>query len=169
MAVDSFDAAIVLGAMVRPDGSPSPALARRVTRAVQLASSGRAAHLVMTGGAVRHATPEAQVMRALAVAAGIEAHRVVVEDRAVNTITNALLSKAVVEAHGWRRLALVTDASHMPRALYTFRRLGLAVSPVAAWPIGAPRPEWFTAWGREVLALPWTLIRVEHHRRKEPS
>ena len=31
--VDRFDAAIVLGALVRPDGSPSPALARRVALA----------------------------------------------------------------------------------------------------------------------------------------
>ena len=72
--VDSYDAAIVLGAMVRPDGSPSPALARRVGHAVRLAHAGVVSHLLMTGGAVRHPVPEARIMRDLAVAAGNALH-----------------------------------------------------------------------------------------------
>lgn len=159
--VDTFDAAIVLGAMVRSDGSPSPALARRVAHGVRLVREGRAAHLLMSGGAVRHPVPEAHVMRDLALEAGVPAERLHVEDGSVNTIGNALASRALVEARGWRRLLVVTDACHMARSLYVFHRLGLPVSPAPAWPETRPGREWYTAWLREALALPWTVIRVE--------
>ncbi|CUW39958.1 conserved protein of unknown function (Rossmann-like alpha/beta/alpha sandwich fold 9-139) [Magnetospirillum sp. XM-1] len=160
--VDSpFDAAIVLGAMVRPDGSPSPAMARRVARGVRLIEEGRAVHLLMSGGAVRHPVPEAHVMRDLALRAGIPAERLHVEDVSVNTIGNALLSRALVETRGWRRLAVVTDACHMARSLYVFHRLGLPVSPAPAWPETRPGREWYAAWLREAFAMPWTIARVE--------
>lgn len=159
--VEPFDAAIVLGAMVNPDGSPSQALVRRVRHAVALAQSGRVGHLLMSGGAVRHCVPEAHVMRDLALIAGLDPTRVVVEDASVNTIGNALLSRPIVMERGWRRLLVVTDACHLPRALYTFHRLGLPVRPSAALPEAAPGWEWWGAWAREVAALPWTIIRVE--------
>ena len=168
--VDSYDAAIVLGAMVRPDGSPSPALARRVGHAVRLAHAGVVSHLLMTGGAVRHPVPEARIMRDLAVAAGIAPGRVVTEEGALNTIGNALLSRPIIAQRGWTRLLLVTDACHIPRSLYVFRRLGLPVLPAAAVPAGWPRREWWAAWLREAAALPWTVLRVERAKwRDKPS
>jgi uncharacterized SAM-binding protein YcdF (DUF218 family) len=163
-SVDPFDAAIVLGAMVAPDGSPSPALVRRVSHAVELARRGRVGHLLMSGGAVRHPVPEARIMRDLALAAGIAPERVLTEEASLNTIGNALLSRPIVERMGWKRLLLVTDACHIPRSLYVFRRLGLRVSPAPALPDGRPGREWWLAWLREAAALPWTVIRVE--RRK---
>ena len=63
---DTYDAAIILGAMVRPDGSPSPALRRRVEHGVSLVQTGKVGYLLMSGGAVRHPVPEAEVMRNLA-------------------------------------------------------------------------------------------------------
>lgn len=168
-SVDPFDAAIVLGAMVAPDGSPSPALVRRVSHAVDLARRGRVGHLLMSGGAVRHPVPEAHVMRGLALAAGVPTEQLHVEDASLNTIGNALLSRAIVEEQGWRRLLVVTDSCHMMRSLYTFHRLGLKVHPAPAWPETAPRPEWYMAWLREAFALPWTIIRVERMKLRKLS
>jgi uncharacterized SAM-binding protein YcdF (DUF218 family) len=164
-----FDAAIVLGAMVRPDGSPSPALARRVARGVELVRRGRAAHLLMSGGPVRHPVPEAHVMRDLALAAGIEAGRVVVETASRNTIGNALHCRPLAAERGWRRLLVVTDACHMARSLYIFHRLGLPVRPAPAWPRGGPAAEWYAAWVRELFALPWTVIRVERLKLRKQA
>ena len=163
-AASVFDAAIVLGAMVRPDGSPSRALERRVRHAVALALAGRVHHLLMTGGPVRHPLPEAWAMRELAVAAGLAPERVVVEDRARNTIDNARLSAVIVAERGWRRLAVVTDAYHLPRALYVFRRFGVTAAGLPAFPAGLPASEWWLSCLREAGALPWTVLRVERRR-----
>lgn len=160
-SVDSFDAAIILGAMVLPDGSPSPALARRVGLGVELARSGRVGHLLMSGGPVRHPVPEAHVMRGMALESGIASERLHVEDASVNTIGNARLSRPLIEERGWRRLLVVTDACHMARSLYIFHRFGLPVRPAPAWPGASPSWEWYAAWVREAFALPWTVIRVE--------
>jgi len=168
-SVDTYDAAIVLGAMVRPDGSPSPALARRVEHGVRLVRQGRADNLLMSGGAVRHPIPEAHVMRDLALQSGIAAERLHLEDASVNTIGNALLSRPLVEARGWRRLLVVTDACHMARSLYVFHRFGLPVHPSPAWPEAGPAAEWYWAWLREAFALPWTVIRVERLKIRKES
>ena len=158
----TYDAAIVLGAMVRPDGSPSPALRRRVEHAAALFQAGSVGHLLMSGGAVRHPVPEAEVMRDLALAAGIAPQRIVTETQSFNTIGNARLCAPLVAERGWSRLLLVTDACHIPRSLYIFHRLGLPVTPAAAWPQGWPQREWWGAWAREAAALPWTVARVEY-------
>ena len=159
-AVDAYDVAIILGARLRPDGSPSPALERRVRHGIALVQAGRAAALLMTGGGVR---PEAPVMRDLAVAAGVPADRVHVEARARNTIENALFSAPLIRAAGWRRLLVVTDSFHRPRAAYIFRRFGLDVAVAGVRP-EQPSGQWWLAHLREAVALPWTMLRVEARR-----
>jgi uncharacterized SAM-binding protein YcdF (DUF218 family) len=147
--------------MLLPDGSPSAAMARRVGHAVALAQSGRVGHLLMTGGPVRHPVPEACAMRDLALDSGIAPERIVVEACARNTIENARLSVPLVAARGWRRLLVVTDIYHVPRALYAFRRHGLRVRGDAPPPPASGHGEYWAAWLREAAALPWTVIRVE--------
>jgi len=164
VSVPSFDVAIVLGASIAPDGSPSPVLARRVAHAVDLAVSGQVGAVLMSGGPVRHPIPEALVMRDLALAAGLSSERIFVETSSRNTIGNARHCRPIVESRGWRRILLVTDPHHLPRALYIFRRSGLRVSGAAAQRSGSPGWEWWLGWGRELLALPWTAIRVERLR-----
>ncbi|KAF0223696.1 MAG: hypothetical protein FD176_1722 [Rhodospirillaceae bacterium] len=154
-----FHCAIVLGAKVMADGSPSPALARRVAHAAALAQGGRVAHLLMSGGAVNHPTPEAQVMRNLAMAAGIAADRIVIEDRSRNTIGNARYCAPIIAAHGWTRLLLVTDTFHLPRARLIFARHGLTVALSGARPESVSA-EWLMAHLREIPAMMKTLYRL---------
>ena len=83
--IPSYDAAIVLGASVGPDGRPSPALLRRVARGVALYHAGQAGRLLMSGGVGRHPPAEADVMRDLAVQAGVPAACVLTELRSRTT------------------------------------------------------------------------------------
>lgn len=154
-----FHCAIVLGAKVMKDGSPSPALARRVAHAVALAQGGRVAHLLMSGGAVNHPVPESHVMRDLAVAAGVAPGNIHVEDRSRNTIGNARFSAPIVAAHGWTRLLLVTDTFHLPRARLIFARHGLKVAASGARPESV-NAEWVAAHLREIPAMMKTLARL---------
>lgn len=154
-----FHCAIVLGAKVMDDGTPSPALARRVAHATTLVHSGRVAHLLMSGGAVNHPVPEAQVMRDLAMAAGIAADRIVIEDRSRNTIGNARYCAPIIAAHGWTRLLLITDSFHLPRARLIFAHHGLSVALSGARPDGVSA-EWVMAHLREIPAMMKTLFRL---------
>lgn len=161
--VDGYDVALVLGARLRDDGTPSPALVRRVEQGVELLKAGAVGHLLMSGGPTSAAGTEAAVMRGLALAAGAEAGRVAVECRALNTIQNALFCRALLRRHGWRRVLVVTDAFHVPRTRYIFARLGLEVAVTGVRP-AQPSAQWWLAHLREVAALPWTMLRVEVFR-----
>lgn len=160
-AVEPYDAAIVLGAKIAADGSPSPAMARRVAHGAALVRSGHARTLLMSGGATTHAVAEAHVMRGLALAHGVPEAALHIEDRSRNTIENALLSAPIAAAFGWRRLVVVSDAYHLPRALYIFRRFGLNAAGSAASLPDRPGKEWWLAHLREAGAFAWTVIRVE--------
>ncbi len=151
--------AIILGARVGADGSPSPALRRRVAQGVALYRAGLVSHLLCSGGGPPDRPTEAALMRALAREAGVPEAAILVEARSRTTLENALCCRALLATLSPAPLLLVSDASHLPRALYTFRRLGLAVTPSAApWPRA-----WRTivlACLREAVALPvywWKL------------
>lgn len=161
--VDPYDVAIVLGARVEDDGSPSPAMARRVRHAVHLLNDGRVRALLMTGGATTSAVAEAWAMRELAVAAGADPAAIHLEDRARNTIQNAIFSARLLRDRGWRRAVVVTDSFHLPRTWYIFRRFGLRVALSGARP-DRPSADWWLALAREVFAIPWTVLRVEKTR-----
>lgn len=52
-----------------------------------------------------------------------------VENQSRDTAENALLVAPLLQRDGIQRIALVTDALHMPRAMLAFGRTGLAISP----------------------------------------
>jgi uncharacterized SAM-binding protein YcdF (DUF218 family) len=97
---------------------------------------------------------------------GIDSSRVLLETRSNNTYENALYSAEMIKPKQSERWLLVTGASHMPRAIGSFRRAGVEVEP---WPVydltvsdtGLPNAfhEWlglFTYWalGRTSALLP---------------
>ncbi len=69
---------------------------------------------------------------------GLPPERIVFEDRARTTRGNAVHVARWAAEHGVRRLAVVTSAVHMPRALGAFRERGFEPLPVCAerstWP-----------------------------------
>jgi uncharacterized SAM-binding protein YcdF (DUF218 family) len=53
------------------------------------------------------------------------------ESRSRNTYENALFTARLLRERGWRRILLVTSASHMPRAVLLFRHQELQVVPAS--------------------------------------
>jgi uncharacterized SAM-binding protein YcdF (DUF218 family) len=155
------DVAVVLGAAVKPGGLASESLTRRVAHGVGLYHAGRVSHLLMSGGVVRHPPAEAHLMRDLALAAGVPGAAIAIETCSRDTLENAAFSRAILDRNGWRRVLVVTDGYHLPRALYTFRRLGIEAE---GEPAPAPRLLLGTRC-REAVAFLTYLWRVERHRR----
>ncbi|MDB4683907.1 YdcF family protein [bacterium] len=57
-----------------------------------------------------------------------------------NTRDEALHTAALAREMGWNKIILVTSASHMPRSVAVFKKVGLDVIPVGADFIGANNP-----------------------------
>jgi uncharacterized SAM-binding protein YcdF (DUF218 family) len=136
VTTNRYDVIIVLGAKPLPNGNGVPAMDRRVRHGVRLFHEGAAKFLLMSGGRNGHSTPEAVLMKALAVEEGVPESSVVLESRSKRTLENAFLSIAVMEKQGWTRALVVTDRFHLPRALFAFHCFGIKAtgsSPAKYW------------------------------------
>ena len=165
--VQPSDVIIVLGAAVWPQGQPSPALRRRVAHAVRLFQNGEGRYVLMTGGVGVLPPAEADVMRQLAIEAGVPDSHIVVEDQAHSTFDSAVYCYRICQQHGWTTALIVTDRYHLLRALLTFYSFGLRVRGSAAHRLTSQR--WYKtgyAYGREFLALGWYLWRILRMKRR---
>ncbi|MCH7693749.1 MAG: YdcF family protein [Proteobacteria bacterium] len=155
------DVIVILGAGL------GPALRRRVAHGTRLFHAGRAGHLIVTGGAIGTRPTEAEAMRALALRHGVPEERIIVEDKATHTLENALYTARIMEDRGWARALVVSDPFHLPRALFLFRRLGIAASGAAVRErCGEPRWRWYGGYVREAGAFATTVLRLLGRRDK---
>jgi uncharacterized SAM-binding protein YcdF (DUF218 family) len=102
--------------------------------ASRLYHQGKACPVIVSGGKTDPSEPGppcSRVMRDFLVELGVKASDVVVEDASRTTYENAVESRKLLEARGFHKIVLVTDAVHMVRAAGCFRRQGLEVMPAA--------------------------------------
>lgn len=147
--------ALVLGAMVRADGTASPALRRRAVHALGLWRSGAVQALVLSGAERWHPPSEAEAMARILRAAGVPDSALILEERATSTEENIAFAQPLLADLGAKRVILVTDRLHGPRAALIARRAGLEVELSCP---GLPRPSRKLAQQalREVVAYLWT-------------
>jgi uncharacterized SAM-binding protein YcdF (DUF218 family) len=110
----------------------------RVKRAAQLYAQGRVKAILLTGAGA--GGDSATVMRDVALRSRVPAEAVVVETASTTTRENLVFAAPLIAARGWRRIALVTSRSHMPRALGTARKAvpGVEWLPAAVDDAGPP-------------------------------
>lgn len=151
VATGTYDAVIVAGCRVYPDGRPSPALEWRVRKAVALWDAGVAPRIVFTGGLGDFPPTEAAAAATLANELGVPRSAMVLEDRSTSTEENARNAReAFPEPGGVLRVLVVTDAYHVFRARRVFARYFGDVDAV-----GSTYGRWTRVRGslREVLAV----------------
>ncbi len=95
LAVPAARVAVVFGAGVRPDGTPTPMLADRVRAAVQLYQTGRVGTLLMTGDSGRADHDEVSAMRRYAVESGVPADAIVLDPAGFSTYESCYRVRAV--------------------------------------------------------------------------
>ena len=111
----------------------------RIMKAVEVFKSSKAPYLVLSGyaGPGRPYTPENDIWQAFAIAAGVPASSIIVEDRSMNTFE---YPAEVLKRKGFdrdTRLCIVTSAWHMPRAHAQFKKYFSRVTAVPdAGPVG---------------------------------
>ena len=119
-----LDYIVVLGSGI--DGTKiTPLLAARVDKGIQLLRKNPEAKLILSGGqGPGEEIPESEAMAAYALERGIEPERLVLERQSANTEENLGFSRALMEP-GRPRVAVVTTAYHVFRALLLAKRMGL--------------------------------------------
>jgi len=143
------DVIIVLGGVTSPAYAPRPApelsqAADRLMHAADIYKAGKAPRILLSGGEFGdgEASPEAEQMRDVLLRFGVPQADIVLEPGSIDTASNASLTHALMTENGWTNAILVTSATHMPRALATFRRQGLDPVPAATDVVSAGRSPW---------------------------
>ena len=150
-----FDAVIVLGAQVYPDGSPSLQLKGRLDAAFEAWQSQTDLTIVVCGGqGADEPRAEGDVMKEYLTALGVPETQVFSDTVSGSTRENVLMALSLLPETA-SRILIVTSDYHLPRALAIARDAGLEVQG-----IGAPTlPEWWIknhfrevlAWGKYLL------------------
>jgi len=95
----------------------------RAEEAIKLYQEGWATHLIFSGAAQDPSSPSnAQAMATEAIAAGVPASAIQLDETSVDTQQNAANVKTIVEADGYKSIILVTSPYHQRRAFILFHR-----------------------------------------------
>lgn len=125
--VPAAPVALVLGAQVYPDGTPSAFLAARLDLAHRLYQAGKVRVILVSGDnmAVEYNEPDA--MRNYLINAGVPAEHVVADYAGFDTYDSCARAKRIFNL---TELVIVTQSYHLPRAVATCRALGVAATGV---------------------------------------
>ncbi len=165
-------AVVVLGA-AQYDGSPSPVFAARIDHAVDEFLTGDYGYLVVTGGKAKgDRTTEAAVARRSAIARGVPADRILVEDRGRTTLESMEAVARILAEHGIEDAVFVSDPTHMLRILRMAHDLGIEAwgSPTTTSPVASDPNRLARAYAHELgaLALYLTIGGVPPRELAEP-
>jgi SanA protein len=122
-------AAIVFGAGLRRDGSPTAVLRDRVETASALYFSGKVEKLLMSGDNRFDYYNEPEAMRQYALALGVPEADIVLDYAGRRTYDTCYRARTIF---GLERAILVTQGFHLPRALFLCNSLGVKAVGVEA-------------------------------------
>jgi SanA protein len=121
--------AIVFGAGLYRNGSPTPVLRDRVATAVELYHDGRVEKLLMSGDNNAFGHNEPAAMQDYAVSLGVPDQDIILDYAGRRTYDTCYRARDIFHIDS---AILVTQAFHLPRALYTCNMLGVPAVGVPA-------------------------------------
>ncbi|WP_062387320.1 SanA/YdcF family protein [Demequina iriomotensis] len=157
------DAALVLGAGVRADGSPSPFLLDRVTVAAELYRSGAVDTLLMSGdGEDSSGFGEPTVMRGLAESMGVPAEAIVEDPLGLDTYSSCVRAH---DEYGLGSVIVATQQFHQARAVWLCDQVGMDAQ--GAYPSPTATRHTLLGHVREVPAIAKSMVDLARGRAPE--
>ena len=121
--------AIVFGAGLRRDGTPTQLLADRVSTAADLYHAGLVKKILLSGDNRTPSHNEPEAMRQYALELGVPNEALVLDPAGIRTYDSCYRARFVL---GVQEAILVTQDFHLPRAIYTCEGVGIRAVGVSA-------------------------------------
>lgn len=121
--------AIVFGAGLWRDGTPTPVLRDRIATAAELYLTGKVQKILMSGDNSRIDYNEPAAMRQYAISLGVPEKAIELDYAGRRTYDTCYRARAIF---GVEEAVLITQRFHLPRALYTCNALGIRAVGVAS-------------------------------------
>ena len=130
-AAETFqaDCILIFGCGVKEDGTPSFMLRDRLEQGILLYQAGAAKKLLMSGDHGSTEYDEVNAMKSYAMAKGVPSTDIFMDHAGFSTYDSLYRARDVF---GVKKVLLVTQAYHLPRAIYVAERLGLDAYGVPA-------------------------------------
>jgi len=158
--VKNLDCALVLGAGVRDDGSPSDVVRDRLDASLALYRAGRVDRILVSGDHRDASYDEPNAMRRYLEAHGVPREAIFMDHAGFDTYSSVWRAKNVFGAN---RVIVVTQDFHLSRALFVARSLGMAAEGASADRRLYRGIAWLHA--REVISRTKALVDVVVARR----
>lgn len=159
---------VIFGAAVRPDGSPSEALLRRIGCGLEAAGAHPRAPILCSGGAGPVGPSEAAIMAQYLAAAGVAPGRLILDEASLSTRANVAATARQVAEGGHPRVIVCSDAYHLPRVRLLLRLAGVASEPGPA-AAGPPLGHHLAMSLREAAAIVHNLAAAVAGGRRRAS
>lgn len=157
---------VIFGAAVRPDGTASETLRRRVEAAARFGAGLPRPLFLPTGARGRFGEAESAVMAALLVRTGVPPGRIRQEPTGTDTLSSVRAVAVLLREMGHAGpVFAATSGYHLPRCLLLLRLAGFEARAVPPPRAAAPwRQRWY--WRlREVPAIPYDALLMLARRR----
>ena len=125
------DCILVLGAGLKPDGSPSDMLRDRLSFACDLWQEGVSDTVLISGDRASESYDEVTAMKNYLLAHGVPEEAIVEDPMGYSTSESLIRAK---EVYGYENIVVVTQRYHLYRALYVAEKIGLDAKGVNSDP-----------------------------------
>lgn len=127
--LENVDCIVVLGCLVRDDGSLSIMLSDRLNRGIDLYFKGAAPKILMSGDHGQANYDEVNAMKKYAIESGVPSEDVFMDHAGFSTYESIYRAK---EIFGADKIIIVTQEYHLYRALYIADKLGIEAYGVSS-------------------------------------
>lgn len=146
------DCIIVLGCQVY-GMTPSPFLAWRTEQAFKLYKEGYGKYIIVSGGkGPGENISEAEAMKRYLLSKGVEASKILIDDKSGSTMANLINSKAIMDKEGLKTAVIVSNKYHLKRASLMAKQQNINGSYSGVFVTPYKYHE-FTGYIREIPAL----------------
>jgi len=152
---------VIMGAAVRPDGSPSGALRRRIEAALGFGQGTGNSIYLATGGQGQFGPPESQVIAGVLQSAGVPEDHILTDSESHDTLSSVVNCSTILRKRRWvEGVVVCSDRYHVPRCRWLFWLSGIQTvkrpMPSGSGPSGTLR--WTYYYLREFFAIPWDTL-----------
>lgn len=120
---------VTFGSKINSDKTPAVPLKRRLDKTAELMGYCEDSVVIVTGGkGYDEPVSEASVMRDYLISKGISSDRIILEDKAGNTVENVKFAKEICEGSelSGRKIACISTGFHIPRIMLIAERADFA-------------------------------------------
>jgi SanA protein len=121
--------ALVLGASVNPDGTPSDALMDRIKTGAMLYQYGLVKDILLSGDDGEYHSNEVEAMKKATISLGVPEKHILTDGAGYRTYESC---KRAIQTYHFSEAVIVTQRFHLPRALFLCNELGIDSVGVSA-------------------------------------